>query len=41
MGIKNLHQFLRKKCPEAYSKISLSELQYKKIEIDVSLYLLK
>jgi 5'-3' exonuclease len=41
MGIKNLHQFLRKKCSEAYSKISLSELQYKKISIDVSLYLFK
>jgi len=41
MGIKNLHQFLRKKCPEAYSIISLSDLQYKKIAIDVSLYLFK
>ena len=36
MGIKNLHQFLRKKCPNVYSVISLSDLQYKKVAIDVT-----
>ena len=41
MGIKNLHQFLRKKCPEAYQEIHLSQLAYKKVAIDVSLFLFK
>ena len=41
MGIKNLHQFLRKKCPECYKQIHLSNLAYKKVAVDVSLFLFK
>ena len=41
MGIKNLHQFLRKKCPECYKQIHLSSLAYKKVAVDVSLFLFK
>ena len=41
MGIKNLHQFLKKKCPEIYKTIHLSSLAYKKVAIDVSLFIFK
>lgn len=41
MGIKNLHQFLRKACPLVYSEIHLSHYAYKKIAIDVSIYMCK
>ena len=41
MGIKSLHSFLRKKCPEAYKTISLNEYAYEKISIDVTLFLFK
>ena len=41
MGIKNLNKFLKNKCPEIFSTIHLSNFAYKKIVIDVSLYLHK
>ena len=41
MGIKGLHPFLRKKCPEAYHEIHLSQLGQKKVAVDVSLFLYK
>ena len=41
MGIKNLHTFLRKHCPDAYVTQPLSAYRYKKLAIDVSLYMFK
>lgn len=41
MGIKNLHQFLRKHCAEAYVTQPLSAYRYKKLAIDASLYMFK
>ena len=41
MGIKNLHSFLRKKCPEAYKTVHLSNYAYKKVSIDVTLFIFK
>jgi len=41
MGIKSLHKFLRNKCPEIYKTIHLSELAYKKVAVDVSLFMFK
>jgi 5'-3' exonuclease len=41
MGIKNLNKFLRNKCPDVYEHIHLSEYSFKKIAVDVSLYLCK
>lgn len=41
MGIKNLNKFLRDKSEELFTKIHLSEYAYKKIAIDISLYLFK
>lgn len=41
MGIKSLNQFLRKKCPTIFNEISLKDLAYKKVAIDISLYLCK
>jgi len=39
MGIKSLHKFLRKHCPEIYVEKKLSEYAFKKIAIDISVYL--
>ena len=39
MGIKNLHKFLRRHCPGVYVKKHLSEYAFKKIAIDISVYL--
>lgn len=39
MGIKNLHTFLRKTCPDIYKEVHISSLAYKKVAIDVSIYL--
>lgn len=39
MGIKNLHKFLRRHCPEVYVKKHLSDYAFKKISIDISVYL--
>ena len=41
MGITNLNKFLRNNCPEIYEEIHLSEYSFKKIAIDISLYLCK
>ena len=41
MGIKNLHSFLRSKCPEIYKTVYLSDYAYQKIAIDISLYMFK
>ena len=41
MGIKNLNNLLRKNCSQVYEEIHLSEYAYKKIAIDVSLFLCK
>ena len=41
MGIKNLNKFLRDKSEELFTKIHLSEYAYKKVAIDISLYLFK
>ena len=41
MGISSLHKFLRKNCPEVYEEIHLSKYAFKKIAIDISLYLFK
>jgi 5'-3' exonuclease len=39
MGIKNLSTFLRKVCPEVYQDVSFRDLAFKKIAIDVSIFL--
>ena len=41
MGIKNLHQLLRKHCPDVYVTQPLSAYRYKKLAIDASLYMFK
>ena len=41
MGIKGLNQFLKKKCPEIYREIHISDYAYKKVAIDLSLFLCK
>lgn len=41
MGIKQLNNLLRSKCPEVFREVHLSEFGYQKVSIDVSLYLCK
>ena len=41
MGIKNLNKFIKDKFPESMINIHLSSLAYKKVAIDISLYLFK
>ena len=41
MGIKSINKFLRKICPEIFETIHISEYAYKKVAIDISLYLCK
>lgn len=41
MGIKNINKFLRNNCPEIYKEIHISEYSFKKVAIDISLYLCK
>jgi len=41
MGIANLNKLLRKHCPQIYEDIHISEYSFKKIAIDISLYLCK
>lgn len=41
MGIKNLHEFLRKTVPSIYEEVSLSDFAFKTIAIDLSIYLCK
>jgi len=38
MGIKGLSQFLRNKFPEVFESVHISEYEFKKIAVDVSLY---
>jgi 5'-3' exonuclease len=39
MGIRNLHTFLRARCPEIYKKVSLTQFAFKTFAIDLSIYL--
>ena len=41
MGIHNLNTLLRKKCPEVFKEVHLSNLAYCKIAIDISLFMFK
>jgi len=41
MGIKNFNKFLRDKCPIVFEQVHLSMYMYKKVAIDISLYLHK
>lgn len=41
MGIRNLHTFLRKNVPQVYQEVSLTKFAYKRIAIDLSIYLCK
>ena len=39
MGIKHLNQYLQNNCKNSIKQIGFSELKYKKIVIDTSIYL--
>ena len=41
MGIKNLQPFIRKTCPHVYRECSLEHYAFKKVAVDVSIYLCK
>lgn len=41
MGITNLNKFMRNTCPEIFEQIHISEYSFKKVAIDISLYLCK
>ena len=41
MGIKNLHQLLRKHCPDAYKGVNLRDFAFEKVAVDASLFLYK
>lgn len=41
MGIHSLHKFLRNKCPGVYEEVHISKYSFKKVAIDISLYLFK
>jgi flap endonuclease-1 len=41
MGIHSLNKFLRNNCPNIYEEIHISEYSFKKVAIDISLYLCK
>lgn len=41
MGIKSLHKFLRTTCPNIFELTHLSEYAFKKVAIDISLYMCK
>lgn len=41
MGVRNLHSFLRKTVPFVYQEVSLTKFAYKRIAIDLSIYLCK
>jgi len=41
MGIKGLHQFLKKTCPNVYVTVPLSKYAFKKIAIDTSIFMCK
>ena len=41
MGIKGLKDLLRKKCPDVFERIHISEYSHKKIAIDISMFVNK
>jgi flap endonuclease-1 len=41
MGIRYLNRYLRDNCPESIKRINISEISYKKIAVDISIYLYK
>jgi flap endonuclease-1 len=41
MGINSLNKFLKNNCPEIYEEIHISEYSFKKVAIDISIYLCK
>lgn len=41
MGICNLNKFLRKKCPSVFKEIHISEYAFKRVAIDITLFLCK
>lgn len=41
MGIKSLHKLLRKHAESAYTKIHISDFAFKKVAVDISLYMCK
>lgn len=41
MGIKNLHKFLKNNCAHVYEEIHISEYAFKKIAVDLTLFLCK
>ena len=41
MGIKDLSKFLRGKCPDVYKEVHLSQFQFQKGAVDISLYIFK
>jgi flap endonuclease-1 len=41
MGITNFNKFLKDICPEVFEQVHISEYAYKKVAIDISLYLHK
>ena len=41
MGIRGFNQFLRDNCPEVFEEIHISDYSFKKVAIDISLYLHK
>ena len=41
MGINKLNQLLKNQCPSVYKEVHLSEFAYKKVSIDVSLFMCK
>jgi flap endonuclease-1 len=41
MGIKNIHKLLKKYVPNIYEEVHLSYYAYKKVAIDISLYMFK
>ena len=41
MGIRHLNRYLRENCPQSIKCIKISEISYKKIAVDISIYLYK
>ena len=41
MGIKNLHNILRKVCPQVYNTVPLTKYAFKKVAIDLSIFMCK
>jgi 5'-3' exonuclease len=41
MGISGLNKFLRNNCPDIFEQVHISEYSFKKVAIDISLYLCK